>query len=192
MGCLPPGSYGLNRPVLLGGRIGPHVRTRVGWFVSLWLPVVICLLLIGRESTDSFAAEYTSGPLRRAFESVFGTVTQEHWKIIHRVLRKTSHFMGYGVTGLLWSRAWLLTWLAPLNGKAVWLWRRTALIMGLLCTMLTASIDELHQTYLPNRTGLITDAWLDTAGATAMVLVLVLLWRLTAQPHDSLAQEERK
>ena len=146
--------------------------------LRVWLPVLICLAVIGRESTDSFAAEYTSGPLRHAFEYIFGTVTPEHWKVVHHVMRKTGHFLGYGFTGVAWLRAWLLTWRVPLQRSSIWLWRREGLVLGLLCTMGTACIDELHQTYIPSRTGLISDAWIDTAGAATMMSLLALLWIL--------------
>ena len=160
--------------MLLGGRSGPYFERPAAWFGYVWLPVLVCLCVISRESTDSFASEYTSGPLRHAFEYLFGPVTPEHWDVVHHYMRKTGHFLGYGFTGLSWLRAWLLTWLAPLRLGSAWSWRWFAVYMGLLCTTLTATVDELHQTYIPSRTGLVSDAWLDTAGAAALISVLLL------------------
>ena len=166
----------MTRPVLLGGRTGVHARGRVRWLCRVWLPVLLCLAVIARESTNRFSAEYTSGPLRFVFEYIFGHVTPEHWEVVHHILRKTGHFMGYGFTGLAFLRAWLLTWLAPLRLRGIWMWRRVGLLLGLLCTMTVACMDEIHQTYIPSRTGLMSDAWLDTTGAAAMMLLMLLFW----------------
>lgn len=171
-------------PVLLGGRHGIRAKTRTGWIVSVWLPVLICLLVIARESTDSFASEYTAGPLRRAFMYVFGYVSPERWVVVHHYMRKTGHFMGYGFTGLAWLRAWLLIWLIPLRRQGAWLWRCVGLLLGLFCTTLTACVDELHQTYIPSRTGLMSDVCLDTAGAAALMTLLAIVWITISRKSD--------
>ena len=168
----------MTRPVLFGGRTGLRARNSVTWFLMVWLPVGISLAIILRESTNSFSSEQTSGPLRHLFEWMFGPVAPERWKVVHHIMRKTGHFLGYGLTGLAWLRAWLLTWLAPLRLRSIWTWRRFCLLMALVCTMLTATADELHQTFIPSRTGLISDAWLDGTGAAVMMLFMVSFWIL--------------
>ena len=164
----------MTRPVLFGGRSGVRAQSAAAWLIRVWLPVVICLAVIGRESTNSFSSAQTSGPLRHLFEWIFGPVAPERWDVVHHIMRKTGHFLGYGTTGLAWLRAWLLTWLAPLRLRGIWTWRRAGLLMGLSCTMITAIADEIHQTYIPSRTGMISDAWLDTAGAASMMLFFVV------------------
>lgn len=164
------------RPALLGGRSGVRVSSRGSWFVLVWLPVFICVAVIMRESTDSFSSEQTNGPLRHLFEWIVGPVSSAHWDQIHYAMRKTGHFLGYGFTGLAWLRAWLLMWLAPLRLRGIWFWRRLSFLMALFCTVIIASADEIHQTYIPSRTGLISDAFLDTAGALALMSLMVLFW----------------
>ena len=166
----------MTRPVLFGGRTGLSARNSTTWFIAVWLPVMICVAVIMRESTDSFSSEQTNGPLRHLFEWIFGPVSPDHWDSIHHAMRKSGHFIGYGLTGLAWLRAWLLTWLAPLRLRGIWYWRRVGLLMGLFCTMMTAIGDEIHQTYIPSRTGLMSDAWLDTAGAIVLMLFVVSFW----------------
>lgn len=166
----------MTRPVLFGGRTGLRARNPVLWFLLVWLPVGICVAVIMRESTNSFSSERTSGPLRHLFEWIFGPVSPARWHDVHYIMRKSGHFLGYGLTGLAWLRAWLLTWLAPLHRRSIWMWRGAGLWMAVFCTMVTASVDEIHQTYLPSRTGLISDAWLDTVGAVALMLFMMLFW----------------
>ena len=139
----------MTRPVLFGGRTGLRARNAATWFLMVWLPVGISLAIILRESTNSFSSEQTSGPLRHLFEWIFGPVEPARWEVVHHVMRKTGHFLGYGLAGLAWLRAWLLTWLAPLRLRGIWTWRRFSLLMALLCTMVTATADEVHQTYIP-------------------------------------------
>jgi VanZ family protein len=162
--------------VLFGGRTGLRTRNPILWGLAVWLPVVICLMVILRESTDSFSSAQTNGPLRHLFEWIVGPVSPDRWDDIHHAMRKTGHFIGYGLTGLAWLRAWLLTWLAPLRLRRIWYWRRVGLVMGLFCTMIMAIADEIHQTYIPSRTGLMSDAWLDTAGAATLMLFMVTFW----------------
>ena len=175
----------MKRPVLFGGRTGLRWPGSVAWSLAVWLPVAVCLAVIMRESTDSFSSEQTNGPLRHLFEWIFGPVSPEHWDSVHYAMRKTGHFIGYGLTGLAWLRAWLLTWLAPLRLRSIWVWRRVGVILGLLCTMITATSDEIHQTYIPSRTGLISDAWIDTAGAVAMMLFVALFWIRRPRQNES-------
>lgn len=165
-----------NRPVLLGGRQGLSVSSSTLRICLVWLPVLICLCLISDESTDTFSAARTSGWIRHLAEFLFGPIRQPVWDLAHHVVRKTGHFVGYGLVGLCWFRAWLLTWRRALLRSTALLWRRTSAIMALLCTLLVATLDELHQTYIPSRTGLMSDAWLDTAGAAIGMGVVACFW----------------
>jgi VanZ family protein len=45
----------------------------------------------------------------------------------------------------------------------------------MLTTIVTASFDEIHQTFIPSRTGRWQDVMLDTVGAAALQVVVYLL-----------------
>lgn len=166
----------ISRPVLLGGRQGLAVSSPALRISLIWLPVVVCLFLISRESTDTFSATRTSGWIRHLAEFLFGPITQPTWVLAHRIIRKTGHFIGYGLVGLCWLRAWLLTWRRTLLHRTAALWYRTSASMGVLCTLVVATLDELHQTYIPSRTGMMSDAWLDTAGAAMAIGIVACGW----------------
>ncbi|ADV83962.1 VanZ family protein [Terriglobus saanensis SP1PR4] len=138
------------------------------------------LLVIVRESTASFGGDHTGRILRPIWQALFGVVTNREWDHIHHHLRKTGHFLGYGAQGLAWLRAWLRTWQPRFAWEA---WRerwRWALQMALLNTMLVAALDEVHQSFLPNRTGLVSDVLLDSSGA-ALMLVIAFFFRWVKQ-----------
>ncbi len=141
-----------------------------------WLPVLIAIAVIALESTDLFGADRTSAPLRWLYEHLLGPVGDQRWKLIHHYIRKTGHFTGYGIIGLTWLRAWWMT--APRWG----FWRCS--LMAVLGTVLIASSDEFHQTFLPNRTGLFSDVVLDTCGAVVLQLLAFLAFRLL-QPRTA-------
>ena len=164
--------------VLLGGRRGLPAKTRLGYLTAVWLPVVVMLVAIARESTHAFSSNQTSAMLRPVYQMAFGTVEDTRWEVIHHAIRKTGHFVGYGILGLAWLRAWLYTWLLPLRAVPAVRWRALAWRMSIVCTATVAALDELHQTWLADRTGMATDVLLDTAGAVTLCGLLGLWWLL--------------
>jgi VanZ family protein len=123
------------------------------------------------ESTEMFGSDHTSGPLRRLWEALFGPVASVHWDRIHHLVRKCGHFFGYGFIGVAWLRAW---WMTLPHSRFL-----DDAVLALLGTSLVASLDELHQTHLPNRTGSIWDVLLDCSGVLVLQLVVYTYVRLT-------------
>jgi len=141
-------------------------RRSAGFWISAWLPVAIGISVIVIESTVWFGADHTSGPLRAIVEAIFGPISDARWEPIHHYIRKSGHFVGYGLLGLMWLRAWWLT--LALRASAFW----KCALLALASTALVASCDEWHQTFLPNRTGTPWDVLLDSCGATVAMLLV--------------------
>jgi VanZ family protein len=136
-----------------------------------WLPVMVCSMIFAVESTPYFGADRTSAPLQRLVEAIFGYDVCVHWDMIHHLIRKTGHFMGYGIFSLVCFRGFWIT----LQGAAFQLQRQLqAHGLAILATFLMASADEFHQSFLPNRSGLFSDVLLDWCGAMALCLILFL------------------
>jgi VanZ family protein len=144
-------------------------RSTLFW-IGAWLPVFLGICVIAVESSASFGADYTSGPLRWIWEHLFGQVSDERWQLFHHLIRKTGHFVGYGTMGVLRLRAWWLS--LPRAGFLL------NAALALLGTALVASTDEFHQSFLPNRTGVPSDVLLDCSGAVVLLLVAYLCIRL--------------
>jgi len=141
-----------------------------GFWVRTWLPVAIGIGIIALESTVLFGAEHTSPPFRWLYQHIFGQVTDAAWDPIHFYIRKTGHFVGYGLLALAWLRAWWFT--LP---KSVFV---TDALLALLGTAMTASADELHQTFLPGRTGTPWDVLIDCSGAITLQLLVYVCMRI--------------
>jgi VanZ family protein len=145
-------------------------RRKLSFWINVWLPVALGICLIAMESTPAFGADHTSGPLRAIFQAIFGPVSDNDWGHIHLYIRKCGHFAGYGLLGLAWLRAW---WMTLPNS----LFLHDALL-ALLGTGITASADEFHQTFLPNRTGTPWDVLLDCCGVLTMQLLVYVFMRI--------------
>ncbi len=140
------------------------------FWLSAWLPVLTGIGVIVVESTKWFGSDHTSRPLRLIFEALFGRVSNARWDVIHHYIRKSGHFIGYGLIGLTWLRAWWMT--LPRSHFL------PDALLALLGTALIASFDEWHQTFLPNRTGTPWDVLLDCCGAITLLLLTYLFVRL--------------
>jgi VanZ family protein len=140
------------------------------YWVYVWSPVALGIAIIILESTETFGADHTTGPLRRIFESIFGHITDSRWDVIHHLLRKSGHFLGYGFIGLAWLRAW---WFTLPHSRFL-----QDAMLALLGTALIASCDEWHQTYLPNRTGTPWDVLLDCTGAIVLQSIVYIFMRI--------------
>jgi len=141
------------------------------FWVSAWLPVLLGILMIALESTEWFGADHTSGPLRILYQAIFGQVTNAEWELIHHYLRKSGHFIGYGMIGLAWLRAW---WLSLPHSRFL-----PDTFLAMMGTALIASADEFHQSFLPNRTSSPWDVLIDCSGALTLQLMVYIFMRIS-------------
>ncbi len=128
--------------------------------------------MIALESTSTMSAANTSEWLYPFWVKLFGPISLQHWNEVHHLIRKTGHFVGYGIVSL----AFFYSWRQTLHRMAVkhWtLWRRAS-VLAVLSTLLIASLDEYHQSFLPSRTASPVDVGIDLCGAIAAQLVLLL------------------
>jgi VanZ family protein len=86
-------------------------------------------------------------------------------------LRKCAHLTEYALLAvLLWRGLWRRPVLTP---RAPWRLRDAVLPFG-IC-VLYATLDEIHQAFVPSRTGSPVDVMIDAGGA-AIGLALLWLW----------------
>lgn len=143
------------------------------YWVRAWFPVAIGIIVIATESTEYLGADHTSGPLRWLWEHVFGAVSNGRWDLIHHYIRKSGHFTGYGLVALAWLRAFWMSFPRLSFSQDA--------LLALLGTALMASADEIHQTFLPNRTGMARDVVLDCVGAIMMQLAFFAFLKLSSR-----------
>lgn len=150
-----------------------------------WWPVIVWLGVIRLESTDYASAQNTSTVLYTVIAEVAPHVDPSFVSQLDEVLRKTGHFLGYGILGGLVFLALRNTrrdWLRPILPRA-WgscfrdLWKLDWAIAGIIAAATTATADEIHQTFIPSRTGRWQDVLLDTAGAIVLQVIIYAVSR---------------
>lgn len=164
-----------------------------------WWPVVFWLGVIRAESTDTASATNTTAVLYKVIVAVAPHVEPSFVERLDEVLRKTGHFLGYGILAVLVFFALRNTNRDRLRNvlRRPWgnclhdLWRLEWAALGVLVTIVTASFDEIHQTFIPSRTGRWQDVVLDTCGAAVMqVLIYLVAARALKQPGPRVPQAE--
>ncbi len=129
-----------------------------------WWPAFVWIGLIAFESTDFCSSQNTGSVLYAILQHLFGHIDYQKFLIFHHYLRKTGHFVGYGMLSVLMLRGWRAT----LVRNPVGMWR--PLWLSWMGTAIVATMDEWHQTYIPSRTGSIWDVALDSAAGAAFLL----------------------
>ncbi len=134
-----------------------------------WLAVILMMLVTFVFGTDLFSAENTRPVIQWIMRLFFGKGADQ--KAVgggEGVLRKSAHFLEYGLLAFLWLRA--------LRGDETQRWRWRWFLIALLATALWATVDELQQGFISlHRTGSPWDVLLDSCGGlTALLLVWVI------------------
>ncbi len=142
--------------------------------VLRFLPPLCCTVLIAWFSTDDWTAARTAAFVLPLLKRLLPWAAPEQIEALHWLARKTGHVVEYGGLAASWrftlaTREALRGWLAPL-----------------VLSLLTATVDELHQAATLTRTGSQADVLLDSAGAGATLILLsggarpVLRWLTSA------------
>jgi VanZ family protein len=136
-------------------------------FIKYWLPALLWMVFIFIGSTDLMSAEHTSrfiGPFLRWFAPDISDATVAS---IQLIVRKCAHLAEYAILSALLLRALRQHLLAA---------RSVAFVLAALY----AVVDEIHQSFVPSRTGSLWDVVSDTIGA---ILGLVIYVRMTRRPN---------
>jgi len=132
--------------------------------MTRWLPAILwmgMLLLIFYFSSQAGSPENSAawliGFLRWIVPSLAEQLTPEQLSILNYLLRKLGHGTGYFLLVLV----------------GYWAFRRSfgmeatrALRWAVLTSLLRAILDEIHQTFVPGRTGTVVDVMIDAVGIT--------------------------
>lgn len=123
--------------------------------LSRWLPVVVWALVISGLSTDAFSGEHTGAVLLPVLRFLLPTAAPETLRAVHEVVRKIAHPTEYAILG------WLLARALDQPGRSA----AALAALAIAFAAAYASLDELHQLFVPSRTAALGDVLLDTTGA---------------------------
>jgi VanZ family protein len=154
--------------------------------VKAWIAAILWLIVISIESTSYLSAENTSRILYPLLHFLFG-MDWAHFRVWHFYIRKTGHVVGYGILSILLFRAWRAT--LPIVKNSFWALRWSAI--AILGTLIVASLDEWHQTFIPSRTGRWQDVVLDTCGGIAAQILIFLFCKKSRNTDSGAAIQVR-
>jgi VanZ family protein len=139
-----------------------------------WVPALLWLAVIAVESF-ALSGNVTGVWLQDVLGLVHIHLSAAGFAELHHGLRKAGHVTGYGILCLLLFRAWFYTLPAGTINVAARRFRSGALALGL--TLLTAILDEWHQSFDPTRTSSPLDVALDMCGAIAFLCIALFIFR---------------
>ena len=145
----------------------------------LWILIVFCMgtifFLSSQEASES--KKVSSGLIKtivRAVDFNDNLSEEELNNIVENltfIVRKGAHFSAYAVICILWS---LLFSEYNIFGK------RNLLFSFLICFLYACS-DEIHQTFVPGRSGELRDVLIDSCGAVTGYLFLGLISKIKSK-----------
>lgn len=135
--------------------------------------MVIIFLFSAKTATES---DGTSIPIAQVFlniyQRIFGSMGADSYDITLRVanvlIRKAAHVTEYGILSIFVS---YYIWVSGHRGKSFY-------IITLLISVGYAVTDEIHQLFVPGRSGRITDVLIDSVGCILGVLLFLLICHL--------------
>ena len=147
-------------------------------FWGAWLPVFIWLAVLAVETSDVGSSAHTGALLLKVWTALLGRPHPHTFDLVHHLIRKTGHFLGYAILSGLIFRAVRATWRNRSQAfvrTREYFWQLRWAVLGIVGTAVVASLDEIHQTFNPARTGRWQDVVLDSCGALTMQLILYIV-----------------
>ena len=138
-------------------------------WLKRWWPALAWAVVISGFSTGVFTAEHTSRIIIPILHWLFPHATNATLFRIHHYIRKSAHFTEYFILSLLVLRG-------IRAGRSGTRFAWALVVIAIVACY--ASLDELHQRFVPGRTAAVGDVLIDTSGGIAAqaVAALVMLW----------------
>ncbi len=128
--------------------------------------------LIFCASADTESYEHSSRYFEPLIRWLFPNLSAAHVEVLHYLFRKACHLSEYAILAMLLWRAIH----SHRRNNHHWLWPEAGLAVAIV--FLYAATDELHQVFVPTRTGMVSDIFIDTGGGAAGMLLLWMAGKL--------------
>jgi VanZ family protein len=129
--------------------------------------------LIFFGSSDAKSYTHSSRLIEPFLHWLFPHMTHAGIEAIHHVIRKCCHLTEYAILAVL---LWRAVRKPARRDPRPWSWRQA--IIAVFIVFLYASTDEFHQMFVPSRTPMVSDVFIDTSGAIAGMIVLWITGRM--------------
>src|SRR5271169_2820247 len=135
----------------------------------MWWPALAWAVVISAFSTGAFTSENTSRIIIPILHWLLPHAPARTLNYLHHLIRKSAHFTEYFILSLLILRA-----IRAGRPGSRFAWALAAIAI-VACY---ASLDELHQHFVPGRTAAVGDVLIDTSGGIAAqaLVALLMVW----------------
>jgi len=141
-------------------------------FLKYWLPPILWASVVSIFSSDNFSSDKTSPLFLPFFQWFLPHATPEVIQSLHFLIRKLGHFTAFFVLAMLLYRA--------LRGGRGPHWQLRVAAWTLGVVLLYSVADEVHQRFVPSRSGAWSDSLLDFFGGCCAVALLYARHRTKA------------
>ncbi|HHT89155.1 MAG TPA: VanZ family protein [Clostridiales bacterium] len=141
-------------------------RKLLPWiFVILWMTLIF--FLSHQPAMES--NQLSSGIIKRIYDIIkmIAPDIRLDLESLNHIIRKLAHFGVYMILGFLLANG------LRYNKKS----RINAILLALLICILYAISDEIHQIFIPGRSGQVSDVLIDSLGGLVGIVLLDLLRR---------------
>lgn len=125
------------------------------------------MCVIFTASGDKESTKHSSRYFEPLMHWLFPSMSQPHVEQVHYAFRKGCHMVEYAILAVL---AWRAIRQPQRNDPRPWKWSEAGLALAI--ALLYAASDELHQSFVPSRTGQVSDVLVDVIGGAAGLLLL--------------------
>lgn len=141
----------------------------ISWIPAVLLIITIFLYSSKEAETSNDSSMNIAKKVLTLYEKLTNTQVQQQEKMqildtINHIVRKTAHFCEYALLSIS-----IAFHIFVIGNRKKWLF-----LLPVFISFLNASLDEIHQIFVPGRAGMVRDVLLDTAGAAAGSLFFYL------------------
>ncbi|SES82271.1 VanZ family protein [Anaerobranca gottschalkii] len=138
------------------------LKVIIAWLlVFIWMAIIFYFSSQQGEESSELSSGLVQVVVEITEKLVPNTVNRLDYNTLHHFIRKQGHFFIYFILGILTSNA--LTLSRVKGQKNIWL--------SLSVCVIYAITDEVHQVFVPGRSGEVRDVLIDSIGAFAGIVI---------------------
>ena len=140
-----------------------HTKLLISLLLIFQMLFIFTMSSFGSDSSNAQSGQIIQ-VLRQVFPNLSSRASDLDASTLTFIVRKTAHFTEYAILGILFYFFYRQI-LPQKNGLRLF-------ILAILSSFLYACTDEIHQLFVPGRSGQFTDVLVDTLGASFGCLIL--------------------
>ncbi len=146
-----------------------HAKLFISLLLVFQMLFIFAMSSFGSDSSNAQSSQIIQ-VLHRVFPNLSSRTSGLDASTLTFIVRKTAHFTEYAILGVFFYLFYRQT-LPQKNSLQLF-------VLAILSSFLYACTDEIHQLFVPGRSGQFTDVLVDTLGAFCGCLLLLAIRRL--------------